>query len=39
MAEAYNVTPFRTSVIPSFWIQFPLIFSVTHRDFQMEFGT
>ena len=39
MAGAYSVTPFRHSVIPSFWIQFPLIISVMHGDIQMKFGT
>ena len=44
MAGAYSVTPFRHSVllsflIPSFRIQFLLIFSVIHWDFQMKFGT
>ena len=45
MAGAYSVTPFRHSVIPSFRpsvifrIQFPLITSVIHGDFQMKFGT
>ena len=38
MAGAYSVTHFRHSLLPSFRIQFPLIFSVIHWDFQMKFG-